>query len=136
MDAIPERVEPSGRRPLGRLVQLGLQLFGLVVGGVGLEGHAPAFPWFASACWGRALPSGRVVLSRPSPVLRPHSNARRLPGDFPLGRLYAWPPPGLAAAGAGLGLPQFPCPPSGHPVSPTPGSSSAPALPGLRRLPW
>jgi hypothetical protein len=34
------------------------------------------------------------------------------------------------------GPPQFPCPPSAHPTLPTPRSSSAPAVPGLQRLPW
>jgi hypothetical protein len=45
MDAIPERVEPSARRPLGRQVQLDLEFSDLVLlGVVGPGGHAPVLP--------------------------------------------------------------------------------------------
>jgi hypothetical protein len=49
-----------------------------------LIGHSPV-PLFARACIGEvgALPSGRVVLSRPSPVLRPPPTASRRPHHFP-----------------------------------------------------
>ena len=43
--------------------------------------------------------------------------------------------PGPQSRGRG-GPPQFPCPPSNHPAPPTPEGSSAPASPGLQRLPW
>jgi len=51
-------------------------------------------------------------------------------------RLSAPAAPGSATLQGRVGPPQFPRPPSIHPTPPTPGGSSAPAPPGLRRLPW
>jgi len=78
VDLVVQRVEASARRPLGRPVQLDLELSGLFSGVV----SHPAFADLSLQPQARdaagALPSGRVVLSRPSPVLRPHPTPSRL----------------------------------------------------------
>lgn len=63
MDAIPQRVETSGRRPLGRQVQLDLEFSNLVVGVVGPRGHAPVLPSPSNTDEAGPLPSPEVVLS-------------------------------------------------------------------------
>jgi hypothetical protein len=75
------------------------------------------------------------VLSPPSQVLRPHPTPTRLGATSrSVGYTHRLL---LVTADQGRGgPPQLTCSPSGHPVLPTPESSSAPAFPGLRRLPW
>ena len=74
------------------------------------------------------------MLSRPGQsLLRPHPTPCRLGAISRFGRLYAPSAPGHRRPGP-AGPPQFSCPPSAHPVSPTPESSSVPAPPGLRHI--
>jgi hypothetical protein len=135
VDLVIARMEASGRRPLGRPVQLALQRSGLVQGVVSHRAFTDrSLPLQARDVAG-SFPRAGWWCPRPQAVLRPH------PPPFRLGatsRRIGHPHrllPVRSDRGRG-GLPQFPHPPSTHPAPPTPEGSSAPAPPGLRRLPW
>ena len=72
------------------------------------------------------LRSDRVVLSRPSSLLRPHPTPCRLNATSRLAGYTHWLLPASVRRGRRR-PPQFSCLPSAHPVLPTPGGSSAPA---------
>jgi hypothetical protein len=80
MDAIPERVEPPARRPLGRQMQLDLEFSDFVLPGVvGPLGHAPVLPSSSNTDEAGPLPiaggcvvrPAQAVLQAPPPPFRP-----------------------------------------------------------------
>jgi hypothetical protein len=127
MDAVPERVEASIRRPLGRQVQLDLEFSDLVLlGVVGPLGHAPVLPSSSNTDEAEPLPSPEVVLSSG------YERYYGLPATLPAGRdftahhrLYA---PIASRAhdrrpGAGEGFPTSRTDLSDHADPSTPGGS-------------
>ena len=127
VDPVVESVEASVRRHLGRLVELGLELLGLVASVVCLWVCAHRSLPTKTRCTVGALSSGRVVLSRPSAVLRPHLRPAGHRATSPWWLIRPIPFRG-SRPGAGVGFPQFPHPPSDHSDPHTPGGSWAPAV--------
>jgi hypothetical protein len=110
MDAIPERVKASRRRPLGRQVQLDLEFSDFVLPGVvGPLGHAPVLPSSSSMDEAEPLPSPEVVLSAGlRAVLRaPRHPAGRTRLRQRLIRAHRFPDEQPQARGR-RGLPHFP----------------------------
>src|SRR6266511_2777362 len=95
VDLVVERVEASGRRPLGRPVQLELKLSGRVMGVVSHRGIHRPVPSSASTRCGRG-PSLVAGLCCPRPSNGTTTPSATLPAryDFPFERLYAPAAPG------------------------------------------
>jgi len=116
-------------------IQLVLKITDLVEGGVSHRGmHRSLLPLQARGTAG-GLCSDQVVLSLSSALRRPHPTPCRLGATsrcagYTHRLLLGW----RSLHQGRRRPPEFPCLLCDHPVPPTPGSSSAPARPGLQRL--
>ncbi len=104
-DLVVERVETSGRRPLGRLVQLALKLSGLVMGVVSHQAFTDLSLRYKRVTWQGSFPRAGLCCPRPSSGTATPSATLPARRDFPFQRLYAPPAPGPQAPGAGEGFP-------------------------------